>query len=230
MSTHGHDDGKAARHSAARSMPRAACRPGGRTPAGLVVGAGLLALRVAAADNRLPNLLPPHGELPPTFWEQNGWSVAIIGLATLAILALLVALMLLLRPSRVAVTSPEVIARRALEALRGRPEDGAWLVAVSAVLRRYVVLACGLPAHELTTGELCRELASRPRFPGELVSAIAGFLRQCDERKFAPAPPAAQTSAVDAALELVERVESHCRESARTAAAAPAGSVAAAPS
>ena len=164
----------------------------------------------AGSGPPLPDLLPAHGELPPTFWEQHGWSVVLLSLAALALIVLIV--VWVSRPALVVIISPELVARRALEPLRDRPEDGPLLMRVSAIVRHYLTHACGLPAGERTTRELCRELASRPRLDGELVAAIARFLRQCDERKFSLEPPPAPAPAVMAALEIVTRVEARHRE------------------
>jgi hypothetical protein len=171
---------------------------------------GSISSLARAADGGLPPLQPPHGELPPTFWEQHGWAVI---LAALAALALLVSLVLWLRrPKPVVVVPPEVLARRDLEALRGKEENGDLLVKVSGILRHYVTFACGLPPGEVTTTELCQAVGTHPRFKPELASAIADFLRQCDERKFSPTPPAANLGAVATALGLVEKIEQRRRE------------------
>jgi hypothetical protein len=177
---------------------------------------------VALADSDLPPLQPPHGELPPTFWEQHRW---LILAATLVALALLVLLILWLRrPKPVIVIPPEEVARRALEALRGQPENGVLLMKVSGVFRRYVIFACGLPSRELTTTEVCRAVAVRPQFKPDLGDAIAGFFRQCDERKFSPTPPAAELSAVTGALALLEQIEQRRRQmTSRTPPPIPSG-------
>jgi len=140
-------------------------------------------------------------------------------IAALAALVLLVLIILALRrPKAAVVIPPDVLARRALEALRGQPEDGALLMKVSGILRRYVIFACDLPPGELTTAELCEAVAGRPQFSPDLSADIAVFFRQCDERKFAPAPPAANLGAVAVALALLERIETRRRQ---VSAAAP---------
>jgi hypothetical protein len=173
-------------------------------------------LSTTANNGELPPLQPPHGTLSPTFWEQHGWAVAAAALGTLTLLALLI--VLLRRPRRVVVIPPDVLARRDLEALRGRPEDGVLLMKVSGILRRYVTFACGLPPGELTTAELGQVLAVGSQFSSDLTNATAEFFRQCDARKFSPNPPTANSGAVDGALALLEKIEKRRRE---ISAAAP---------
>jgi hypothetical protein len=169
-----------------------------------------LAPIVALADGDLPPLQPPHGELPLSFWEHYHW---VILAASLVAMALLVLLILWLRRSKPAiVVPPDEIARRALEALRGQPENGVLLMKVSGIFRRYVTFACGLPPREMTTTEVCRAVAVRSQFRPDLGDAIANFFRQCDERKFAPTPPAAELGAVAGALALLEQIEQRRRQ------------------
>jgi len=141
------------------------------------------------------------GELPTTFWEQQG--TLIIVATVLALLVLALGVWLRLRPRPVAVVPPEVQARTALEALRNLPEDGAVISRVSQVLRRYVLAAFDLPAGEPTTAEFCRQIAGHDKIGPELCEALETFLRQCDEQKFALANPSAPLGAASRALELV---------------------------
>ena len=158
-----------------------------------------------AADDDNMRLIPPHGELGPTDWERYGGWIVAGSLVVLVAIALGIAW--LRRPRPPVITPPDVLARRELEAMRGRPEDANLLVEVSRAFRRYVASALNLPPGELTTAEFQRALQSPPRTDPELTAAITAFLRRCDERKFAPAPPAASTGFVPLALELVDRIE-----------------------
>lgn len=160
------------------------------------------------SGNDLPPLQPPHGSLPPTFWERDGWGVLIAALLILALLVLLI--LWLRRPLPEAIVPPDALARRDLEALRRRKEDGMLLTKVSGILRRYVIFACGLPPGEMTTAELCRAVAVNALFTPGLAASTADFFRQCDERKFSPAPPASELGAVATAIALVEKIE-QCR-------------------
>jgi hypothetical protein len=163
----------------------------------------------AAGENTL-KLRPPHDELQPSYWELHGWWTVAGAVTTLAVLALFIAW--LLRPKPEEITPPEILARRALEALRGRAEDAALVVEVSRVVRRYILLAFGLTPDELTTTEIRQVLQhSAPAGP-ELAAAITDFLRECDERKFAPAPPPPKVGVVDRALALLEKIESSRRQ------------------
>ena len=165
---------------------------------------------VALADGDLPPLQPAHGDLSPAFWEQHRWTVVAAAVVALVLLVLLIVWLRRSRP--VVVIPPDEITRRALEALRGQPENGVLLMNVSGVLRRYVIFACDLPPGELTTTEVCRAIAVRPLFSPDLVDALTAFFRQCDERKFAPAPPPSELGVVNGALALLEKVEQRRRE------------------
>jgi hypothetical protein len=170
--------------------------------------------------NTLPKLLPPYAELPPTFWEQHGTSIVVTLLAVVVVLAL--GLWLLLRPKPKAILPPEVQARMALEALRQRPEDGACLSNISQILRNYFIAAFQLPPGELTTTEFCRVISGHEPIGAELSTALADFLRRCDERKFSPTISPVPPGAVTRALELVALGESK-RAQLRQIAAAKAG-------
>jgi hypothetical protein len=166
------------------------------------------------ADSELPPLQPPHGDLPPSFWEQHGWAVVVVALLTLFIFALLI--FWARRSMPAVIVPPDALARRDLEALRGQAEDGVLLMKVSGILRRYVTFACGLPPGELTSAELCRAIATHPLFSSDLAAAIADFFRQCDERKFSAHPPAPALGAVATALALVEKIDQRRRQQADT--------------
>jgi hypothetical protein len=154
-------------------------------------------------------LQPPHGEIPPSFWELHGWQ---LGLAALAVLLLMFVIVLLVRwPRQIILELPAVTARRALETLRGRPGDGKLAVEVSAILRRYVRAVFEFPPDELTTTELRQSLQSHPQVNPDLAAAIGDFFVRCDEWKFAPAPPARQPASVPEALDLLEKIEMNRR-------------------
>jgi hypothetical protein len=163
-----------------------------------------------AAEEDIPKLRPPHDELQPSFWELHGWwTVAGI---VLVLAALEFFIVWLRRPKPDVLTPPEILARRALENLRGRTEDAALVVEVTRILRRYILLAFGLAPDELTTAEIRRVLQHSNPVSPDLAAAITDFLRECDERKFAPAPRLPQTGAVDRALALLEQVETSRRQ------------------
>jgi hypothetical protein len=174
-----------------------------------------------SAGDELPALRPPHGELPPGYWEQHGVWTILAG--TLVLVLAGVAIWALTRPKPAIVVPPELEARRALGPLRQRPEDGLLLSQISQILRRYVAAAFGLPPGELTTAEFCRAVAGHQRVGSELASALSDFLRQCDERKFSPPPPAPPLSAAAHALKLIDQAEARLAALARPPAQ-PSGS------
>jgi hypothetical protein len=160
--------------------------------------------------DEIPPLAPPLPEIPPTFWEQHGLLVSMAVLVFVALLAF--ALWLLLRPKPVLPVPPEVRVRAELQAMLGGPETGEVLSRISQSLRRYLAAAFALPPEELTTTEFCRQLEASPTVGTKLAAAVSGFLRECDERKFAPAPVTAPLGAVQRALELVAQAEVRRRE------------------
>lgn len=167
-----------------------------------------------ATDGKIPPLHPPHEALQPlSFWERYRWPILITaGGAVVALTALSVVILRRSKPA--VVTPPVIVARRSLESLRGRNEDGQLLMDVSRIVRRYVNFAFRLPPAEWTTAETQRALQSYSKSDPALVASITDFLRRCDISKFAPGPPPGQIGAVSRALELVEKVEKHTQEPA----------------
>jgi len=186
------------------------------TPALLVLFAALplRAQTIASDTNTLPDLLPPYGELPATFWEQHKTSAVVAGIGIVLLAAFIV--WLVFRPKRKAIIPPEVQARQALEELHRQPEDGVVLSRISQVVRRYFIAVFQLPPGELTTAEFNRELARCHKINSELVFATIEFLRNCDARKFSPAA-AGKPDAANRALNLVEQAEQRRAQSTQPA-------------
>ena len=171
----------------------------------------------AAATNtstnaEIPALRPPHAELPPTYWEQHGIGVVVCVVLFLALVG--AAIWFLTRPKPPVVVPPEVLARKALEPLGQRPEDGVLLSQVSHILHQYVTAAFNLPPIELTTAEFCRAITGHEQVGLDLSVALSEFLQKCDRRKFSPPAPAPPLSVVDQALKLIDRGQA--RRLART--------------
>ena len=172
-----------------------------------------------AGAEKIPPLEPPKGELAPTFWEAHGWAV---GFGVVAVIVLVELCWLWFRrPREVPVTPPDVLARRALEALRGAPENAEMLVKLSRLLRWYVIHSLGLPPVELTTADLRKALQSGPSVSPDLTLGITEFLRKCDECKFSPLPPTPPQGAVATALEWMDKLDRH-RKQQETVPPAPA--------
>jgi hypothetical protein len=166
----------------------------------------LIATSVVVAGEEPLTLRPPKDELRPSFWEQHGWMIVLAAFALLAAVAFLIRL--LQRPKPVVVIPPEIMARQALSALQNRPEDAALVAEVSRILKRYIYSTFNLPRGELTTTEFHQALQAHPHIGPELANDIGTFLREFDERKFAPlAPTLPPKPAVASAGELVEQLE-----------------------
>jgi hypothetical protein len=171
--------------------------------------------------DEIPPLRPPRAELPPSFWEQNRNSVVLTGVAVLLFIIVVVWFLTARRPA--VALPPEVIARQALESLRSAPEEGLLLSRVSRILRRYLADAFQLTPGESTTTEFCSELAANAGVGLDLAEEVSVFLRQCDQRKFAPSQAAPELGAVGHALKLVDAGEARRAALRMAATAAPAG-------
>ena len=169
----------------------------------------------AMAQEEPPKLQPPLGEIPPTFWEQHGVTV-ILGVGAFVLFVVL-GIWFWLQPKPVAAVPPEVQARTALEALSQRAEDGVVISKVSQILRQYVLAAFELPTGQRTTAEFCTMTAKSVKVGNELSNALAAFLRECDERKFAKFGSGDALNATARALELVNQGEAR-RERLRQSA------------
>jgi len=166
--------------------------------------------------NALPALLPPYGDLPPTFGEQHGTSVWIAGIGTVVLVAYVLWLLFSREPE--IIVPPEAQARQALELLRQQPEDGVVLSRVSQVVRNYFVAAFQLSPGEFTTAEFSRTLSSCEKINAELATVATDFLRDCDTRKFSTATASTTFDAVNQALQLVAQAEQRRAQLRQTAA------------
>jgi len=172
----------------------------------LALGFSLVAGSVMGEANAFPQLQGPHGNWGDVL-EEHGWEVLICAVVVLGAGLLLWAL--LRRPAPVVVPAPESVARRALAALRDRPEEAALVGEVSRIFRRYLQFAFALPPEELTTTELARALQTHAQGNSLLAGSIGDFLRRCDEWKFAPDARGTKLAAVAGASELLEQIELH---------------------
>jgi hypothetical protein len=158
-----------------------------------------------AAAETIPTLRPPRGEIPAGFWEQHGLLVVLVSVGCLLLVA--AAVWWITRPKALDLLSPAEQARRALEPLRSRSEDGLVLSQVSQILRRYFLAAFGMAKAELTTTEFQRAIEANDQVEPALASDLNQFLRNCDQRKFAPGATQPACGAVDRALEFIVRAE-----------------------
>jgi hypothetical protein len=159
----------------------------------------------SSGTNAAPLLLPPYGEIKPTFWELHSTIIIIAGVILFLLLAQLI--WFLSRPKRRVPPMPGTVARMELAKWSGQPEDGACLSAVSQILRHYFSTAFRLVPGEMNTAEFCTAAANDTRIGRELAAALATFLHACDERKFSTAPGVAPLDAVRQAQEFLARGE-----------------------
>ena len=155
--------------------------------------------------NMLPPLAPAYGEIKPTFWEQHGTAMVVTGLLLPSLAGLIG--WLIFRPKPPVPVPPDVLARETLMRLSRQPEDGKVLSETSQVLRRYIIAAFKLRGGELTTVEFSAMLAGSQKVGRELGQAVSGFLRECDERKFAAANPNTPFNAANRALGIIAEAE-----------------------
>ena len=183
----------------------------------------LLVAATNAPDALSSSLLPPRGEIPPTFWEQYGAWVVLLSVLVAA--AIVLVAWWLTRPNPARPVPWAVLARQELELLRREPQDGIFLSRVSQVLRRYIAAAFGLPSGESTTSEFCRALLGSGQIGSELSQEMCDFFKQCDLRKFSPPPPPLATfDAITRALSIVEKAEKRLADLQREMGASAADS------
>jgi hypothetical protein len=175
----------------------------------MLMPGSLSALSLGPASDKMPPLRPPRGLLLPSFWELHGGKV--MGGAVAALLGIGGLIWWRRRPRPVLPEPPEVTARRALESLRGRTEDAALMTLVGRGLCRYVQAILALAPEEWTTEQLLAAVRQSSSIPPDSVNALAGLLRECDTRAFAPWPPPAPPALVERALQLVNRLEQERR-------------------
>ena len=183
---------------------------------------------LALDTNKIPDLRPPLTELPPTFdelprlfFEQHFQQIVWLG--PLAIIGVLL-LIRVLTPPPWTIARPGALARRALKALRGRPDDVAIASEVARQLRRFTQVTLNLPPGELTTEELLSALRHQLFAPSpspELHDALARLLRDCDALHFAPVTPAVGPGFAARALEIVRQIEAQLQKTSIQSAAVP---------
>lgn len=171
----------------------------------------------AQSPGDLPQLRPIRTELPPTFWEQHGFSLGLYAVEIVAFVAFLI--WLFTRPVSPVALPIAAQVRAELEQLRRQPGDALVLSKVSQCLRRYFAGAFQLPAGELTTAEFSRALAVREEIGARLVEQTIIFLQHCDAVKFSAAAEMTPTHAVAEALDIVAQGEARREELRRTQAA-----------
>lgn len=151
----------------------------------------------------IPELRPIRDALPPLAEEKKRdllpW---FIGAGIFAILAAMVAS----RPKKQGPPPPPayVTARKELE---GMSAATATPLAVSTVLRNYMLAAFHIPARGATTAELLQWVSAHPSWDTQLGTETAALLDACDEAKFAPNPAPQDAASTERVLALIARIE-----------------------
>ena len=156
---------------------------------------------LTAAPEKIPDLIPPRGAIPPTLWEAHGWALCF--LAAIALVLLIAIVHRLRQPKPVVIPTPADLARQELSTLRGRA-DAQVNTTAARVLRGFLIAKFRLAGPGLTADEIAAHLPMDPSLAAELHL----FLHQCDVTNFAPAasiPPA--DSVIEDALGLIDSVE-----------------------
>jgi hypothetical protein len=178
------------------------------TPAALA-----LAVRsVIPAGEKAPRAKPPAPPRPLELGARFWWTVAGLGAACLAALALLwLRQRKRARAARAVPALPPLAELKAeIAGLAAEPSMLALHTRLSFALRRYLGRRLPFPAVESTTGQVQTQLAGR-RMPGPLARQTVELLRACDLVKFArqEVGPAQGRARAEAAVRLGEEWEAH---------------------
>ncbi len=189
----------------------------------------LVAAASAAIKQEIPDLKPPREEVSPEYEASTALPWMIVGGMAAA---LVVFFAWPRQPKRVVVESPAEIARRELRGVTAP-------LAVSRVLRRYLLAAFPLPGEGASTEEISECLFTHIPSDPTLAHQVTEFLLACDTEKFAPtggarpelavvaagwaaktgegtpAATAAPTSAAEVALSLIDKMEKRRHRTAR---------------
>jgi hypothetical protein len=139
-------------------------------------------------------LRPDRGPITPPLRPVDVAVAVVAALLAVALLAVLVRALLRARRKKEAAEAPappeplEVLLARSLDALEGEvaalPRD-VFYERLALALRAYAAAVTGVPAIDLTTTELDRELARRAQVSAEGREALIAALRRADLAKFA---------------------------------------------
>ncbi len=163
---------------------------------------GLVIAIIKAAPEPIPDLKPPRGEIPPTFWEMHG--LAIVGTSLLGLFLLVTLIRQWRQPKPVPVETPAEIATHSLHALLNETNTTTALLRTSDTLRRYLIERFELPGPGLTADEIAAHLHTDP----PLARQLHRFMADCDLVKFAPDRDVpASDPIIHDALRLIEAVE-----------------------
>lgn len=168
-----------------------------------------------------PKMIPPKGEILPSFWESYGW------LAALLISAFALILVFISRkrvPAPFVTPSPDAIARQRLAELPNRPSTPEDALKIAHALREYLIAVFFITGEAMTTEELLPLLARQRGLAPNLLAQIETLLRDCDHIAFSTAPHREQTPPlVEQVKTLLERLIRTQRAREQTKISATAG-------
>lgn len=157
---------------------------------------------LTAAPEKIPDLKPARGAIPPTLWDEHGWALSFLALIALVVVVAIIRR--LRQPKPIVAPTPADIARRALADLRGKADAARVNTDVAGTLRRFLITKFRLAGPGLTAEEIAGHLPTDE----SLASELHLFLHHCDVANFAPNTPAPPANAViDDALGLLDAVE-----------------------
>ncbi len=131
----------------------------------------------------IPDLRPMEELLPPTFREQHGSAILLMGLLALVVSMATVWWRRRVRPT--VLQPPVAVALEALRKLESEPENGALACSVLQVLRRYFAgVMPKWPHRDLTAEEMVLQLNLDSFLHPELINEITALLRRCEQRQF----------------------------------------------
>lgn len=166
---------------------------------------GEAATASSPGPNEIPPLRPAKPEIVPGFWEEHSTWLVLAGLVVVGVVIL--AVRIGLRPKPEIPIPPATEARQALDSLSSTSNHATLLADVSAILRRYFIARFELGREQLTNTELSTSVREHPKIAPDLADRAVALLQDMEQRRFGSAPNTVERTAVQSAVELIDRTE-----------------------